>query len=77
MRFLRANGYRTYIVTGGGQAFVRAYVERVYGIRPEQGIGSALETPWGLWSLAIPVGVLLVLTVLFARPVRPAVSAAP
>ena len=43
MRYLRANGYRTYIVTGGGQDFVRAYAERVYGIPPEQVIGSALD----------------------------------
>jgi phosphoserine phosphatase len=44
MRFLRANGYRTYIVTGGGQAFVRDYAGEVYGVPPEQVIGSALET---------------------------------
>ncbi len=44
MRYLRANGYRTYIVTGGGQDFVRAYAHQVYGIPPEQVIGSALET---------------------------------
>ena len=41
---LRANGYRTYIVTGGGQAFVRAYAERVYGVAPAEVIGSSLET---------------------------------
>ena len=46
MRYLRANGYRTYIVTGGGQDFVRAYAQRVYGIPPEQIIGSALETKY-------------------------------
>jgi hypothetical protein len=44
MRYLRDNGYKTYIVTGGGQDFVRTYAERVYGIPPEQIIGSALET---------------------------------
>jgi|SRR5208283_2663282 len=43
MQYLRANGYKTYIVTGGGQAFVRAYAERTYGIPPEQIIGSAIE----------------------------------
>ena len=32
LKYLRANGYRTYIVTGGGQDFVRAYAEPVYGI---------------------------------------------
>jgi haloacid dehalogenase-like hydrolase len=46
MKYLRDNGYRTYIVTGGGQAFVRAYAQPVYGIPPEQIIGSALETKY-------------------------------
>jgi len=46
MQYLRANGYKTYIVTGGGQEFVRAYAEQVYGIPPEQVIGSALETDY-------------------------------
>ena len=44
---LRANGYRTYIVTGGGQDFVRSYAERVYGIGPAQVIGSTLEAKYG------------------------------
>ena len=43
MKYLRDNGYRTYIVTGGGQDFVRAYAQQVYGIPPEQIIGTALE----------------------------------
>jgi len=46
MKYLRDNGYRTYIVTGGGQDFVRAYAEQVYGIPPEQIIGSALDTQY-------------------------------
>jgi hypothetical protein len=44
MRYLRANSYQTYIVTGGGQDFVRAYAQTVYGIPPEKTIGSALQT---------------------------------
>jgi phosphoglycolate phosphatase-like HAD superfamily hydrolase len=44
LSYLRANGYRTYIVTGGGQDFVRVYAEQVYGIPPEQVIGSAGAT---------------------------------
>ena len=44
MRYLRDNGYKTYIVTGGGQDFVRAYSKQVYGISLEQVIGSAVET---------------------------------
>ncbi len=46
MQLLRANGYRTYIVTGGGQAFVRVYAEQVYGMPPEEIIGSAVETEY-------------------------------
>jgi phosphoserine phosphatase len=44
LSLLRANGFRTYIVTGGGQAFVRAYAAQVYGVGPAQVIGSTLET---------------------------------
>ena len=47
MRYLRANGYKTYIVTGGGQDFVRVYSERVYGIPPEQVVGTASGTKYG------------------------------
>ena len=47
MRYLRANGYRTFIVTGGGQDFVRVYSQRVYGIPPEQVVGSASGTTYG------------------------------
>ena len=39
LQYLRANGYKTYIVTGGGQDFVRVYSERVYGIPPGAGGG--------------------------------------
>jgi hypothetical protein len=46
MQYLRANGYHTYIVTGGGQDFVRVYAEQVYGIPPEQVIGSAVQTEY-------------------------------
>jgi phosphoglycolate phosphatase-like HAD superfamily hydrolase len=46
LKYLRANGYKTYIVTGGGQDFVRTYSERVYGIPPEQVIGTAGATKY-------------------------------
>ena len=46
LKYLRANGYKTYIVTGGGQDFVRVYSERVYGIPPEQIVGSAGRTSY-------------------------------
>jgi len=47
LKYLRANGYRTYIVTGGGQDFVRVYAEEVYGIPPEQVVGTASGTRYG------------------------------
>ena len=43
----RAGGYKTFIVTGGGQDFVRVYSKRVYGIPPERVVGSALGTKYG------------------------------
>jgi phosphoglycolate phosphatase-like HAD superfamily hydrolase len=47
MKYLRDNGYKTYIVTGGGQDFVRVFSEQVYGIPPEQVVGSAANTKFG------------------------------
>jgi len=46
MRYLRENGFRTYIVTGGGQEFVRVYSEQVYGVPPEQVVGSSIVTTY-------------------------------
>jgi phosphoserine phosphatase len=46
MEYLRANGFRTYLVTGGGQEFVRVYAEDVYGVPPEQVVGSSLLTQY-------------------------------
>jgi haloacid dehalogenase-like hydrolase len=46
MQYLRANGFKTYIVTGGGQEFVRVYSERVYGVPPEQVVGSSIATTY-------------------------------
>ena len=47
LNFMRSRGYRTYIVTGGGQDFVRVYAERAYGIPPEQVVGTAGGTRYG------------------------------
>jgi phosphoglycolate phosphatase-like HAD superfamily hydrolase len=47
MQYLRSNGFKTYIVTGGGQDFVRVYSERVYGVPPEQVVGTAEGTKYG------------------------------
>jgi haloacid dehalogenase-like hydrolase len=46
LRFLRGNGYRTYMVTGGGQDFARMGSEKVYGIPPEQVVGTASATKY-------------------------------
>jgi phosphoserine phosphatase len=40
MQYLRANSFRTHIVTGGGQEFVRVYSEQAYAVPPEQVVGS-------------------------------------
>ena len=43
LNYLRANGFKTYIVSGGGIEFMRPWVERVYGIPPEQVVGSSIK----------------------------------
>jgi phosphoglycolate phosphatase-like HAD superfamily hydrolase len=47
LKYLRDNGYRTYIATGGGQDFVRVYSQATYGIPPEQVVGTAGGTKYG------------------------------
>jgi phosphoserine phosphatase len=44
LALLRANGFRTFIVSGGGVEFMRTFSERIYGIPPEQVIGSSIVT---------------------------------
>ncbi len=48
LTYLRANGFKTYIVSGGGIEFMRPWTERVYGIPPEQVIGSSIRTKFEL-----------------------------
>ena len=48
LAYLSANGFRNYIVTGGGIEFVRQWGERVYGVTPEQVIGSSIKTRFEL-----------------------------
>jgi hypothetical protein len=50
LTLLRANGYKTYIVSGGGQDFMRVWSQRVYGIPPHQVIGSVFKTRYQLIS---------------------------
>ena len=44
LAYLRANGFKTFIVSGGGIEFIRPWSERVYGVPPEQVIGSSIKT---------------------------------
>jgi phosphoserine phosphatase len=44
LSYLRANGFKTFIVSGGGVEFMRPWTERVYGVPPEQVIGSSIKT---------------------------------
>jgi phosphoglycolate phosphatase-like HAD superfamily hydrolase len=55
MQYLRASGYKTYIVTGGGQDFVRVYANGVYGVPREQIVGSAGATKFGYAKSGVPV----------------------
>jgi phosphoglycolate phosphatase-like HAD superfamily hydrolase len=55
LSYLRANGFKTYIVTGGGQDFVRVYSERVYGIPPEQVVGTAGGTKYSYGTDGKPI----------------------
>ncbi len=54
LKFLRASGFKTYIVTGGGQDFVRVYAEQVYGIPPEQVVGTMGGTKYGYDAGGLP-----------------------
>jgi hypothetical protein len=47
LKYFRSSGFKTYIVTGGGQDFVRVYAEKVYGIPPEQVVGSMGGVKYG------------------------------
>jgi len=48
LAYLRANGFRTFIVSGGGIEFMRPWAEAVYGIPPEQVVGSSIKTKFEL-----------------------------
>jgi phosphoglycolate phosphatase-like HAD superfamily hydrolase len=48
LAYLRANGFKTYIVSGGGVEFMRPWTEKVYGIPPEQVVGSSIKTKFQL-----------------------------
>ena len=48
LAYLRANGFKTFIVSGGGVEFMRPWAERVYGIPPEQVVGSTIKVKYEL-----------------------------
>jgi len=48
LQYLRANGFKTYIVSGGGVEFMRPWTQAVYGVPPEQVIGSTIKTKFEL-----------------------------
>ena len=56
--YLRANGFKTFIVSGGGIEFMRPWTEQVYGIPPEQVVGSSIKTKFELRD-GVPVLVRL------------------
>ncbi len=49
LAYLRANGFKTFIVSGGGVEFMRTFAERVYGIPPEQVVGSTGVVKFEHW----------------------------
>jgi hypothetical protein len=48
LAYLRANGFKTFIVSGGGIEFMRPWAEKVYGVPPEQVVGSSIKTAFAL-----------------------------
>jgi phosphoglycolate phosphatase-like HAD superfamily hydrolase len=46
LAYLRANGFKTFIISGGGIDFMRPWTEKVYGIPPEQVVGSSIKTKY-------------------------------
>ncbi len=57
--YLRANGFKTFIVSGGGVEFMRVFAERVYGIPPEQVVGSSGVTKFEMRAKDAPALVKL------------------
>jgi haloacid dehalogenase-like hydrolase len=48
LAYLRANGFKTFIVSGGGIEFIRVFAEKTYGVPPEQVVGSSIKTKFEL-----------------------------
>jgi len=50
LAYLRANDFKTFIVSGGGQEFMRVFADETYGVPPEQVVGSTGATEWQMWD---------------------------
>jgi phosphoglycolate phosphatase-like HAD superfamily hydrolase len=50
LTYLRANDFKTFIVSGGGQEFMRVFADETYGVPPEQVVGSTGGTEWQMWD---------------------------
>jgi phosphoglycolate phosphatase-like HAD superfamily hydrolase len=57
LSYLRANGFKTFIVSGGGVEFIRVWAEKAYGIPPEQVVGSSGVVKFELGADGKPVGI--------------------
>jgi phosphoglycolate phosphatase-like HAD superfamily hydrolase len=55
LAYLRANGFKTFIVSGGGIDFMRPWTEKAYGIPPEQVVGSSVKVQYELKPNYVPV----------------------
>jgi hypothetical protein len=54
LTYLQANGFKTFIISGGGIEFMRPWTEKVYSIPPEQVIGSSIKTKFEMRAMASP-----------------------
>lgn len=71
LKFLRANGYKTFIVSGGSADFMRVWAEKVYGIPPEQVVGTAFKTKYELKDNVPTITVLPELALLDDKSGKP------
>jgi phosphoglycolate phosphatase-like HAD superfamily hydrolase len=55
LAYLRANGFKTFIVSGGGIEFMRPWTEKIYGVPPEQVVGSSVKTQYEMREKNKPV----------------------
>jgi hypothetical protein len=54
LAYLQAKGFKTFIVSGAGQEFIRVFADKTYGVPPEQVVGSTCVTEFQVWE-ASPV----------------------